>query len=158
MRHLILAVTLFATTAAGAATAPGNWQPLPSRAPDPADNPTTGAKVELGKVLYFDPRFSSTGTVSWRQFSWKHAQGARRSAGARAGSSWPGGPGRGARPTGEARSVRGPTFAARWWASRLVKRGSSSRLSPQDSRLHPESDRTGVAERDPRDVVSQGIA
>ena len=64
MRHLILAVTLFATTAAGAATAPGNWQPLPSRAPDPADNPTTGAKVELGKVLYFDPRFSSTGTVS----------------------------------------------------------------------------------------------
>lgn len=33
-------------------------------APAPADNPTTDAKVELGKMLFFDPRFSSTGTVS----------------------------------------------------------------------------------------------
>jgi cytochrome c peroxidase len=28
------------------------------------DNPTTQAKVELGKTLFFDPRISSTGTVS----------------------------------------------------------------------------------------------
>lgn len=40
------------------------WSPLPSKAPDPRDNPTTTAKVELGKMLYFDPRFSETGTVS----------------------------------------------------------------------------------------------
>jgi cytochrome c peroxidase len=40
------------------------WQALPDIAPAPADNPTTEAKVELGKMLYMDPRFSSTGTVS----------------------------------------------------------------------------------------------
>ncbi|MBT8120437.1 MAG: c-type cytochrome [Gammaproteobacteria bacterium] len=41
-----------------------NWEALPDVAPAPADNPTTEAKVELGKMLYMDPRFSSTGTVS----------------------------------------------------------------------------------------------
>ncbi|MFI5348320.1 MAG: cytochrome-c peroxidase [Elusimicrobiota bacterium] len=30
----------------------------------PADNPVTGAKVELGKLLYFDKRLSGDGTVS----------------------------------------------------------------------------------------------
>ena len=40
------------------------WQALPSKAPEPADNPTTPAKVELGKMLYHDPRLSSSGTVS----------------------------------------------------------------------------------------------
>jgi cytochrome c peroxidase len=40
------------------------WQALPDQAPAPADNPTTPAKVELGRMLYFDPRFSKTGTVS----------------------------------------------------------------------------------------------
>ncbi len=29
-----------------------------------ADNPPTGAKVELGKKLYFDPRLSVDGTLS----------------------------------------------------------------------------------------------
>ena len=42
----------------------GNWQALPETAPAPTDNPTTAAKVELGKMLFMDPRFSSTGTVS----------------------------------------------------------------------------------------------
>ena len=37
---------------------------LPTVAPAPADNPTTQEKVELGKLLYHDPRLSSTGTVS----------------------------------------------------------------------------------------------
>jgi cytochrome c peroxidase len=37
---------------------------LPTEAPAPADNPTTEAKVELGKMLYHDPRLSSTGTVA----------------------------------------------------------------------------------------------
>jgi cytochrome c peroxidase len=41
-----------------------DWQALPAQAPAPADNPTTGDKVELGRMLYLDPRFSSTGTVS----------------------------------------------------------------------------------------------
>ena len=40
------------------------WQALPDVAPAPADNPTTEAKVELGKMLFMDPRFSSTGTVA----------------------------------------------------------------------------------------------
>lgn len=46
----------------GAAAA--NWQALPDKAPEPANNPTTPAKVELGKMLYFDTRLSSNGTVS----------------------------------------------------------------------------------------------
>lgn len=41
-----------------------DWQALPDVAPAPADNPTTPEKVELGRMLYFDPRFSETGTVS----------------------------------------------------------------------------------------------
>ena len=41
-----------------------DWQALPDVAPSPKDNPTTPEKVELGKMLFFDPRFSSTGTVS----------------------------------------------------------------------------------------------
>ena len=40
------------------------WEALPDKAPAPADNPTTAAKVELGRKLFFDPRLSSTGTVS----------------------------------------------------------------------------------------------
>lgn len=47
-----------------ALAAEGQWQALPDKAPAPADNPTTEAKVTLGKMLYFDTRFSSTGTVS----------------------------------------------------------------------------------------------
>ncbi len=54
--------TLLGTAAAAAAD--GQWQALPDQAPTPADNPTTEAKVTLGKMLYFDTRFSSTGTVS----------------------------------------------------------------------------------------------
>jgi cytochrome c peroxidase len=41
-----------------------DWQTLPVKAPQPADNPTSAEKVELGRMLYFDPRFSETGTVS----------------------------------------------------------------------------------------------
>lgn len=40
-------------------------QPVHSMQPTiPADNPQTPEKIELGKQLFFDPRFSSTGTVS----------------------------------------------------------------------------------------------
>ena len=54
---------LLTTTLAAQANAV-EWQALPEVAPAPADNPTTEAKVELGKMLFMDPRFSSTGTVS----------------------------------------------------------------------------------------------
>lgn len=37
---------------------------LPLTAPAPTDNPTTPEKVALGKILFHDPRLSSTGTVS----------------------------------------------------------------------------------------------
>lgn len=56
---VVLAAFLFAAQANAV-----EWQALPETAPAPADNPTTEAKVELGKMLYMDPRFSSTGTVS----------------------------------------------------------------------------------------------
>jgi cytochrome c peroxidase len=59
-RHLLPALLTTMATAAAQA----QWQPLPDVAPAPPDNPTTTAKVELGKMLYFDPRLSSTGTVS----------------------------------------------------------------------------------------------
>jgi len=42
----------------------GITPPLPSSVTAPDDNPTTPAKVELGKKLFFDPRLSLTGTVS----------------------------------------------------------------------------------------------
>ena len=64
MRSRVLVAALSLILSATAAHAQGQWQALPDSAPAPADNPTTAAKVELGKMLYFDPRFSSTGTVS----------------------------------------------------------------------------------------------
>jgi cytochrome c peroxidase len=62
IRELVSALVL--TLAASAAQAQGQWEALPDQAPAPADNPTTAAKVDLGMMLYFDPRLSSTGTVS----------------------------------------------------------------------------------------------
>ena len=41
-----------------------DWQALPEVAVAPKDNPTTAEKILLGKMLFMDPRFSSTGTVS----------------------------------------------------------------------------------------------
>jgi cytochrome c peroxidase len=40
------------------------WKALPNNPEYPKDNPQTQAKVELGKMLYFDPRLSIDGTVS----------------------------------------------------------------------------------------------
>jgi cytochrome c peroxidase len=42
----------------------GIFEPLPDVAPAPAENPTTPAKVELGRKLYFDARLSRTGKIS----------------------------------------------------------------------------------------------
>jgi len=57
--YAVLVASAFAAQASAI-----EWQALPDVAPAPADNPTTQAKVELGKMLFMDPRFSSTGTVA----------------------------------------------------------------------------------------------
>jgi cytochrome c peroxidase len=59
IRLLVTALTLVGSISIASA-----WDTLPTTAPAPADNPTTEEKVELGKMLYHDPRLSSTGTVS----------------------------------------------------------------------------------------------
>lgn len=61
MKQALALISLFSLVTAVEASV---WQALPEKAPAPANNPTTMAKVELGKTLYFDPRISSTGTVS----------------------------------------------------------------------------------------------
>jgi cytochrome c peroxidase len=60
VRSVLLSV-IFASVAATAAYA---MDALPKSPPFPKDNPSTPAKIELGKQLFFDPRISSTGTVS----------------------------------------------------------------------------------------------
>ncbi|MEZ5721064.1 MAG: cytochrome-c peroxidase [Paracoccaceae bacterium] len=40
------------------------FQPLPSTVPAQVDNPITDEKIELGKMLYFDPRLSASGVFS----------------------------------------------------------------------------------------------
>ena len=59
IRLLVTALALVSSISVASA-----WEALPTVAPAPADNPTTAEKVELGKMLYHDPRLSSTGTVS----------------------------------------------------------------------------------------------
>ena len=63
-QHVALIAASLIAGAAVAAAPQVHWQALPTVAPAPADNPTTPARVELGKMLFFDPRLSSTGTVS----------------------------------------------------------------------------------------------
>ncbi|MDT8408419.1 MAG: cytochrome c peroxidase [Wenzhouxiangellaceae bacterium] len=60
LRGAVLSALLLPCTPAVAQ----NWQPLPDQPPIPDDNPMNSAKINLGKMLYFDPRLSSTGTVS----------------------------------------------------------------------------------------------
>jgi cytochrome c peroxidase len=57
-------LSLLAFAAVSSVAVAADWQALPETAPAPANNPTTAEKVELGKILFFDPRLSSTGTVS----------------------------------------------------------------------------------------------
>ena len=42
----------------------GYFEPLPSKPPRLKDNPLTPAKIELGKMLYFDPRLSASHLIS----------------------------------------------------------------------------------------------
>lgn len=57
----LLAASTLALAWYGTAAA---FEPLPAKAPEPKDNPSTPAKIELGKQLFFDPRLSADGTVS----------------------------------------------------------------------------------------------
>jgi len=59
IRTLVTALALVSSISVASA-----WEVLPTTAPAPADNATTEEKVELGKMLYHDPRLSSTDTVS----------------------------------------------------------------------------------------------
>jgi len=59
IRSLVSALML-----AGSVSVASAWEALPTAAPEPADNPSSEAKIELGQILYHDPRLSSTGTVS----------------------------------------------------------------------------------------------
>jgi len=40
------------------------FKPIPYGAPEIKDNPLTTSKIELGKMLYFDPRLSKSGFIS----------------------------------------------------------------------------------------------
>ena len=58
--------TLAALVAAGvlAAAAASAMDALPKSPPVPGDNPMSPAKINLGRKLFFEPRISSSGTVS----------------------------------------------------------------------------------------------
>ena len=40
------------------------FEPLPALPPIPADNSLTKEKIELGKMLFFEPRISASGVIS----------------------------------------------------------------------------------------------
>lgn len=40
------------------------WESLPERAPEPVDNPSSPAKIELGKRLFYEKKLSGDGTLS----------------------------------------------------------------------------------------------
>src|SRR5512135_1698572 len=46
------------------AKAKEQFQPIPTTPPDLPGNPTSAAKVEIGKMLYFDPRLSASHAIS----------------------------------------------------------------------------------------------
>ena len=64
MTNINLLSSVFFVAVLASTPAKAVWESLPEAAPAPEDNPTTDAKVTLGKMLFMDPRFSSTGTVS----------------------------------------------------------------------------------------------
>jgi cytochrome c peroxidase len=64
LKNAAAALVMMSAVLAPAGPVLASLQALPDVAPAPADNPTTDAKVTLGKMLFMDPRFSSTGTVS----------------------------------------------------------------------------------------------
>jgi len=57
--YLVVFLAVISFTAQSRAT-----EPIPSVPPIPADNTMTPLKIELGKMLFFDPRLSSSGVIS----------------------------------------------------------------------------------------------
>ena len=72
MKQLHLSLTLVCAVIASQALAAddlqsrakGLFKPIPAKAPALKDNPTSAAKVKLGKKLYFDPRLSASQLIS----------------------------------------------------------------------------------------------
>jgi cytochrome c peroxidase len=65
IRDCIAGVVLVVLIALPLATVSAeDFNPLPAIAPIPADNSMTQAKVELGKMLFFDPRLSGSDWIS----------------------------------------------------------------------------------------------
>lgn len=65
----VAAVAILVSPRAGAEddlmkAAKGTFKPIPSVVPAVKDNPVTHEKVELGKMLFFDPRMSASGIIS----------------------------------------------------------------------------------------------
>ncbi len=63
-RFLKLVVALVIAAGSVVALRAVAFEPLPEKVPAPPENPTTPAKVELGRKLYFDKRLSADNSVS----------------------------------------------------------------------------------------------
>jgi len=63
-RYTSFAAALLIGVSMQSMAAEWGFQPLPFKAPEPADNPSTAAKVMLGKQLFFDTRLSIDNTIS----------------------------------------------------------------------------------------------
>jgi cytochrome c peroxidase len=61
---LLLAASIRADDATLLKRANAAFKPIPNQAPKLKDNPASPAKIELGKILFFDPRLSSSGLIS----------------------------------------------------------------------------------------------
>ncbi len=69
LKKYILFTILFLTTSIAAADnllkrAQGLFKPLPDKPPTLTDNPISSEKIELGKMLYFEPRLSASWLIS----------------------------------------------------------------------------------------------
>lgn len=74
MRSILIKFTLIVLVIAAAGVsraeddtmkkAQGLFKPIPAQAPGKKENPATPEKVELGKMLYFDPRLSASDLIS----------------------------------------------------------------------------------------------
>jgi cytochrome c peroxidase len=64
VRISLTAIALTITLAISTTAFAGLLEPLPAVAPIPADNTMTVEKIELGKMLFFDPRLSGSNWIS----------------------------------------------------------------------------------------------
>ncbi len=64
MNFLVKTCACLIALSGAAASAQDVWRSLPLRAPEPKSNPTTRAKAELGRMLFYDKRLSESATVS----------------------------------------------------------------------------------------------